>query len=668
MSHAQVPKARPDRIARTTVAILVLLLVAAACGGDEASDTTAATAAATAAPGTTPSEDSGSGVSSSDDGDTATTYPLEIESCGFTSTLEAPPERIVVYYDLVEPLLAWGLGDKIVGWHTYNATSLYPGMNELMAELEITAEPWPRETLTALEPDLVITASWWSFNSEAGFLTREELADAGVATYIPASLCAQDRADATAEEIVTLSNRGFDDMIAELADLGVIVDKQAEAAALIDELTTKMDQVEAAIGDVEPVRTAVLAVDGTGETIWGVYVGGSNEDYITRAGGVNPFRDPTQQFKALSIEELTNVPLDVLLIDSDGTEERNQTALAMFPTWPAFENGRVGNVPGLVTSSLGTPWTVERLAVLLDTARSGDSAMEVATYPVTVTSCGAEMVVGARPERVIAYTDAQTELFVALGLADVVVGEIWDFEALVRPENEEAVRAVEALATDAWPSREQVAALEPDFIFAPYWFFDEVAPVEDFESTGAVAYLPADGCPEPAADVFAGQIADIENLGLIFGVQDRAAELVEELRGGLDELTAALADVESTPVLWVDYVFDDDRGVQLISSEFYAETVGLGGGELLLAGRDDTPSQEQVVAARPDVVFITDIYGRTGYETTPEERSEQVFALLTNAPATAARAWAPMPITPRTAIGYVDQIRAVAEVLHPDAL
>ena len=202
MSRAHVPKARPGRIARTAVAILALLLVAAACGGGDASDTTAATTAS----GTTPSEDSSSGGSVSDDGATATVYPLEIESCGFTSTLEAPPERIVVYYDLVEPLLAWGLGDKIVGWHTYNATSLYPGMNELMAELEITAEPWPRETLTALEPDLVITASWWSFNSEAGFLTREELADAGAATYIPASLCAQDRADAAAEEIATLSN------------------------------------------------------------------------------------------------------------------------------------------------------------------------------------------------------------------------------------------------------------------------------------------------------------------------------------------------------------------------------------------------------------------------------------------------------------------------------
>ena len=366
------------RLCRLLTLLLLATLVLAACGDDD--DTTAAS-------GTAPPEDSSSSTAASDDGAAAsvdgaaaTSYPLEIDSCGFTSTLEAPPERIVVYYDLVEPLLAWGLGDKIVGWHTYNSTSLYPGMNELMAELDITGEPWPRETLTALEPDLVITASAWAFNTEAGFLSREDLADAGAATYIPASLCAQDRADATDEEKAALSNRGFDDMIAELADLGVIVDRQAEAAALIEELTDKMDEVEAAIGDVEPVRTAVLAVDGTGETIWGVYVGGSNEDYITRAGGVNPFRDPAEQFKALSIEELTRVPLDVLLIDSDGTEERNQTALAMFPTWPAFENGRVGNVPGLVTSSLGTPWTVEQLAQLL---HPSDGAETLAATPAS---------------------------------------------------------------------------------------------------------------------------------------------------------------------------------------------------------------------------------------------------------------------------------------------
>lgn len=294
--------------------------------------------------------------------------------------------------------------------------------------------------------------------------------------------------------------------------------------------------------------------------------------------------------------------------------------------------------------------------------------VENAAYPITVTSCGEDVVVEARPERVIPYTDAQTELFVALGLGDLVVGEIWDFEALVRPENEEAVRAVEAVASDDWPSREQVAALESDFIFASAGFFDNVAPVADFQSTGAVTYLPADGCSEPVDDVFSGQLADIENLGLIFGVQDRADELVAELRGGLDELATALADVEPTPVLWLDYVFDDDRGVQLLSDEYYAETVGLGGGELLLAGRNDTPSQEQIVAAEPEIIFVTDIFGRSGYETTTEERADQIFALITNAPATQTEQWAPMPITPRTAIGYVDQVRAVAEVLHPDAL
>lgn len=311
-----------------------------------------------------------------------------------------------------------------------------------------------------------------------------------------------------------------------------------------------------------------------------------------------------------------------------------------------------------------------------DTADTADSATEdadasadadTAAYPVTVTSCGEEVVVEDRPERVLTSEGSQSEVFAALGLEDLIVAQAWNFEALVRPEHEAVVAALEeeAFAGDDYPSREQVVAFEPDFIFAGQGFFEEVAPPEDL-AAGGVGYSPADQCTEQEGDTFEGQLTDIENLGRIFGVEDRAAELVAELRGDFEELTTALADVDPVDVLWVDYVYDDGS-YWLSVDPFYQETVGLGGGDLLLPGVNQ-PNEEQIVAAQPDVLFITDIFGRTGYETTPQERADYIFERMTTAPATVEETWAPMPITPRNAMGYIDQIRAVAEVLHPDAL
>ena len=685
------------RLRRLLALLLPALLLLAACGGDD--DTTAASGTApsasdtapsedsssaasspdggatatTAASGTAPSADSSSAASSSDEGAAATSYPLVIESCGFTSTLDAPPERIVVYYDLVEPLLAWGLGDKIVGWHTYNSTSLYPGMNELMAELDITGEPWPRETLTALEPDLVITASAWAFNTEAGFLSREELAEAGAATYIPASLCAQDRADATDEEKVALSNRGFDDMIAELADLGAIVDKQAEAAALIDELTTKMDEVEAAIGDVEPVRTAVLAVDSTGETIWGVYVGGSNEDYITRAGGVNPFRDPAEQFKSLSIEELTNVPLDVLLIDSDGTEERNQTALATFPTWPAFENGRVGNVPGLVTSSLGTPWTVEQLAKLLHPSEVSRSGAAATSYPLVIESCGFTSTLDAPPERIVVYYDL-VEPLLAWGLGDKIVGwHTYNSTSLYPGMNE--LMAELDITGEPWP-RETLTALEPDLVItASAWAFNTEAGFlsrEELAEAGAATYIPASLCAQDRADAtdeekvalsnrgFDDMIAELADLGVIVDKQAAAAALIDELTTKMDEVEAAIGDVEPvrTAVLAVDSTGETIWGVYVGgSNEDYITRAGGVNPFRDPAEQFKSLSIEELTNVPLDVLLI-DSDGT-------EERNQTALATFPTWPAFENGRVGNVPGLVTSSLGTPWTVEQLAKLLHP---
>ncbi|MEM1334942.1 MAG: ABC transporter substrate-binding protein, partial [Actinomycetota bacterium] len=291
-----------------------------------------------------------------------TTYPLTFETCGVESTLEGPPESIVLYYDYGAPLLIWGLGDTITSFTTFQLDTGYPGLSEADYDsLPITTDQPSREAILDLSPDLILTASDFAWNEEAGFLSREDLNAAGIATWLPESLCAQDKSDPTPEEADRLKNRGFDDVIAEFTELGVLVDRQAEAAALVEEMTAKMAEVEARVPDGEPVRAAIITGPPDGSDATGVYTGGVNEDVLERLGVSNPFRsDDRGQFTSFSVEELVVTPLDVVFTDGVLDEGGDENFLGLFPTWPASEDGRIFWQDGLVSSGPGLPWAAER--------------------------------------------------------------------------------------------------------------------------------------------------------------------------------------------------------------------------------------------------------------------------------------------------------------------
>ncbi|MEM6645001.1 MAG: ABC transporter substrate-binding protein [Bacteroidota bacterium] len=344
---------------RLLVLLTALTVLLGACTDTSRSGTDASATPASA----------GGGVTESPRGEnagTATAYPLTIETCGVRSTLNGPPERILVYYGFAEPLLLWGLGDAIDALVSFDPTSSYPGMDTLYTGLTITKQQFSREVLIAMGPDLVISSSDYAFNAEAGFLTREELSDAGIATWIPESLCALDKADPTPEEAEALAARDFDEVLADLAVLGIIVDRQAEAVRLVAEMEAKMAAVEARVAGRDPVRVAIVTADRDGSRVTGVYTGGINEDIIRRAGGVNPFATPESgQYTSLSMEQLTVTPLDVLLTDIGLEPGGEALLLRQFPTWPAAKDGRIGYIPGIVGNDPGLPWAAEQLARLL---------------------------------------------------------------------------------------------------------------------------------------------------------------------------------------------------------------------------------------------------------------------------------------------------------------
>ncbi|MEM9561749.1 MAG: ABC transporter substrate-binding protein [Actinomycetota bacterium] len=357
------------RTRRIAAIALPMLLIVAACGSDS-DDDAAGTGSASASEPTETVDDGASaaaadGEEAASDDDMSTSYPLTIETCGVSSTLDGPPESILVFYSFEEPLLLWGLGDAIDLFVSFGADSAYPGVNEMYADLEITTDQPGREALIAMAPDLILTASDFAFNEEAGFLSREDVHELGIATWLPQSMCAQDKADPPADEAEALRNRDYDQVVDDLLELGEIVDRQAEAMALAAEMDAKMAEVEARVPDGDPVPVALLSATADASDIFGVYTGGVNEDLIRRAGGVNPFRnEDTGQFESLSVEELTVTPLDAVLTDLPLDPGAEETLLAQFPTWPASETGTYAYIPSILGGP-GMPWAAEQLVELL---------------------------------------------------------------------------------------------------------------------------------------------------------------------------------------------------------------------------------------------------------------------------------------------------------------
>ena len=82
--------------------------------------------------------------------------------------------------------------------------------------------------------------------------------------------------------------------------------------------------------------------------------------------------------------------------------------------------------------------------------------------PISLDNCGFEMTVDAAPERVVTIKSTSTELMLALGLEDRIIGTAFQ-DGPVPSSLSDAELPVIA---ERMPSEEALLDLEPDFVFA----------------------------------------------------------------------------------------------------------------------------------------------------------------------------------------------------------
>ncbi|WP_421733205.1 putative F420-0 ABC transporter substrate-binding protein [Cellulomonas sp.] len=257
------------------------------------------------------------------------------------------------------------------------------------------------------------------------------------------------------------------------------------------------------------------------------------------------------------------------------------------------------------------------------------TASASATFtPVTVDNCGTEVTIDAPPTKVVTIKSTATELLLALGLQDVMIGTAFA-DGPVPPDYAAAYDAI-PVVSDKVPGQEALLALGPDFVYGGWesnFSADGVGERTALHDLGIGTYVSPAACKEegymPDPLTFDEVADEIREVAAIFGVPERAEELIAEQEATLD---GSAKPAEETTALWYSSGSDTPYvGAGIGAPQMIMDAAGLTN---IFADVHDTWTSagwEQVVAADPDVIVLVDAAWNT---------AEKKIGLLEANPAT----------------------------------
>ncbi|GGY79707.1 ABC transporter substrate-binding protein [Streptomyces rochei] len=236
---------------------------------------------------------------------------------------------------------------------------------------------------------------------------------------------------------------------------------------------------------------------------------------------------------------------------------------------------------------------------------------------VTVKRCG-EPVEYSVPQRAVAYEGGSADKLFALGLTDHVYGYVMP---PANPPVSESPWASEyarvKMLSDDLLNKEVVVEAKSDFVVAGWnsGFKDErgITP-EILDKLGIQSFMHTESCfnypghPERMRP-FDALYTDLQRLGRIFRVEEKAAEVVAGLKERVAKVRAKAPKGDPVPVFLYDSGTDQPftAGNQVPPDDI----IGTAGGRNVFSGLDERWTQvnwESVAEAEPEVVVILD-YG-----------------------------------------------------------
>ncbi len=542
-------------------------------------------------------------------------YPVTVENCGNTLTFDKAPERVIVaYQSAAEILIALGLGEKIVGLQYAQGQEALPEQAAVLNQLNwlapSTGGPASKEILISTQPDLVIaTYLTYDLDPNNGTASAADYAAIGaqaygMATDIPCLLPGETFSIAA--------------IFRDIRTLGTIFDVSAKAEALIAQIQSQLDEVQAQVVGLPPVP-AIYYEDGQGP--FTIYGEGLATEFITLAGGQNLLADQPA-YAQVSAEVLAALPAEVWIItDYPGmvpVAERAEFLYATFPNMPAAQNRRSVGINGAEAGiGIRFPTAIAAMAKALHPdAFTPAATAEPTTYPVTMENCGNTLTFDKAPERVVSLYSVTTELLLRLGLEEHIVAAA-NFGELLPADLLSVYEQLNLVGENFVIPREVLLTQKPDLVMdnQPDWFYSAengFATVEEITGAGAQIYSITAKCGGGRVDAqFEDIYIDIRSMGKIFGVSDRAEALIAEMQATVDAVTAKVAGQAPLQVM----IYDAGEGpLGVFGPGAYDAILRLVGGENAFADLTETYAQVSIeaVASRAIDVVIVGGYDETG--------------------------------------------------------
>ena len=246
---------------------------------------------------------------------------------------------------------------------------------------------------------------------------------------------------------------------------------------------------------------------------------------------------------------------------------------------------------------------------------------------LSLENCGVDVTFAEPPQRVVAIKSTSTEMMLALGVGDRIVGTA--FQDGPVPDEWAADAAGIPSISDFMPSEEAVLELEPDLVYSGWesaFAADATGERAELASLGVASYVQPAACRTadvPGKLTFDEVFREIQEAADIFGVS--ADDLLAAQRAELDAIEP---DDRGLTALWYSSGTDIPYvGAGLGAPELVLETAGLTN----IAGDLDmtwsTYAWESIVDADPDVIVLIDADWNT---------AASKIELLESNPATAA--------------------------------
>ncbi len=231
-----------------------------------------------------------------------------------------------------------------------------------------------------------------------------------------------------------------------------------------------------------------------------------------------------------------------------------------------------------------------------------DGSVTKSKEALVIDNYGREVEFTEKPSKVLTLGPNATELFIALGLSDYVIGNSLDNHSRgALPEYQDDYEKIPEL-TYGSATREAVLTSGADFIYGIDWEFgSEGLDVDELESYGINVYMNK----ATSMDEIYQEIRDI---GKIFDIKDRAEAFIEEQKARIASVQEKRANHEPVDVLVYD---SGGNGVFTAgSTNFETLLIELAGGQNIFNDITDkqwtTVSYEEVLSRQPDVILIHD--------------------------------------------------------------